>query len=208
MVRVYIDFDSTLYNTSKVKEMINEIVANGVCKNVPNADKFRVLEEIEKVRENGFKSVLGLCELFEKKYGLESNVIKSDFVRFLSDGERFLYDDTIPFLKNLAQKNYEINMLTYTSQDSYEYQMIKILGSKIFHYFNNIIICTKKKGEIELDYENGFFIDDNPEELKSLYNVGVSENRLFRMKRGGGYSEIEISEFSPIECKSFVDIDL
>jgi len=65
MKRVYIDFDSTLYNTGIIKKNMNDIIADGVCENALNCDKNVVLDEIKQAKENGVKSVIGLCKFFE-----------------------------------------------------------------------------------------------------------------------------------------------
>ena len=57
MKRVYIDFDSTLYDTGKIKKAMNDIIANGVCENRSSANKELVLEEIKQAKENGIKNL-------------------------------------------------------------------------------------------------------------------------------------------------------
>ena len=102
-----------------------------------------------------------------------------------------------------------MNILTYTRKEDYEYQMMKIMGAKISDYVDNIVFCTKSKGELALDYENSIFVDDNPKELVSLYNAGVSADRLFRIKRfNAEYSDLIISEFQPREYVNFNDIEI
>lgn len=209
MIRTYIDFDSTLYETEVIKKKMNDMIADAVCRAKKDADKQVVLAEIKQAKENGVKSVFGLCKFFEEKYGLEVNYIKTDFDEFLADGEKYMYPDSIPFLKRLSQKDCEINILTYTAKDAFDYQMLKLMGSNILEYVDNFIICSKSKGELNLDYENGLFFDDNPRELASLFRAGVSEDRLFRIRRDGvGNSAIEISDFKPNEHKDFNDIQI
>ena len=209
MKRVYIDLDSTLYNTEIIKQNMNHIIADAVCERVSNQDKNIVIGEIKEAKASGVKSVIGLCKFFEGKYSLEKDFIRKKFEDFLSKGEELLYFDSIDFLKRLSQKGFEVNILTYTSQEDYDYQMLKVMGAKISGFVDNIFMCTKKKGELGLDYANAYFVDDNPKELVSLFNAGVSPDRLLRIKRdGAGYSDVIISEFEAKEYTNLKDIEI
>ena len=209
MKRVYIDFDSTLYNTEVIKKNMNDIIADGVCENALNCDKNVVIKEIKQAKSSGVISVIGLCKFFENKYSLEKNCIKKRFQDFLAKGEELLYSDSLDFLKSLSQKGYEVNILTYTSKEDFEYQMLKVMGSKISDFVDNIFMCSKTKGELGLDYETSCFVDDNPKELVSLYKAGVSPDRLFRIKRNGAsYSDVIISDFEAKEYANFEDIEI
>ena len=55
MKRVYIDFDSTLYNTEVIKKNMNDIIADGVCENVLDCDKNVVIDEIKQAKSSGVK---------------------------------------------------------------------------------------------------------------------------------------------------------
>lgn len=209
MIRVYIDFDSTLYETEIVKKRMNDMIADAVLSVKKNLDKETLLDEVKQAKTSGIRDVFGLCKFFEEKYGLEKNYIKAVFDEFLANGEKIMYPDSIPFLERLSQKDCEINILTYTAKEGFAYQMQKLMGSGVLDYVDNFIICSRPKGELELDYENAYFFDDNPKELISLFKAGVSEDRLFRIRRDGvGYSLIDITEFKPNEHKDFADINL
>jgi hypothetical protein len=111
----------------------------------------------------------------------------------INNGEKFVYSDTIPFLKRLTDGGHTVNMLTYTKQESIDYQIQKIKGSGLANFFKNIFIVSSTKKELGLDYKNGIFIDDNPSDL-----VGLSETNpkdLIRIRRDNNkYSKIEMPD--------------
>lgn len=210
MVRFYIDFDSTLFDTDKLKKELNIQIAERLSE-IKDLEKDFVIDEIQQLfLTKQAYSYFKLCDILEGKYSLENGELKNLLKKILSDGEKFVFEDVLEFFKRLSQKQCEINILTYTLKDEgFEYQMLKVLGSKLADFVDNIIICTKPKGELGLDYEHGYFLDDNPTQLLSLFKSGVSEDRLFRIKRKGtGYSELKISEFQPREFMDFNAIEI
>ena len=206
MAKFYIDFDSTLYNTDKMRGF-DQALEKGICE-FTNLSMEEAEKQIQIVTDQmSPRKIYDICEILEKKFALEKNCLKKIIEKFVENGEFLVFKDSIPFLKRLAQKGHEINILTYTNRE-FDYQMAKINGSKIYSFVDNIIICSKHKGELFLDFENGIFIDDNPEELESLFNAGVSEDRLIRVRREEGkYSKIEISGFKPKEVSSLAEIE-
>ena len=100
------------------------------------------------------------------------------------DLKEFLYEDSIPFLEKY--KDYNLVLL---AKGNYEYQEFKILKTNISKYFKEKIITEKEKGDLEIDYQKGIFIDDNPREIESI--MKNSPYLVIRMKRGK-YKDIEI----------------
>ena len=206
MAKVYIDFDSTLYNTDKARGF-DHVLEKEICK----VTKLSMEESIKAVdfatQNSSTRKIYDICNVLEKKFNLEPNCLIRKIEEYLSNGEDLVYEDSIPFLKRLAQHGHKINILTYTNKE-FDYQMAKLYGSKIYNFVDNIIMCSDPKGELCLDYENGVFIDDNPKELESLFDAGVSEDRLIRIVRSGTkYSKIEISRFNPRMIESLDEIE-
>ena len=206
MTRVYIDFDSTLYDTNKIRrvdKLIAELLQNSANITCEEAEREveNCINELEKFRP------FEICKNLEKKYGLKANALREGVEEFLACGKKFVFEDSTNFLKEIAQKGYEVNILTYTNK-SFDYQMLKIVGSEISSFVDNIIICSKHKGSLNLDYENSYFIDDNPVEIKSLFDAGVKKDRLIRMRRDGAiYSKIKIDDDICTEVKNFNEIN-
>lgn len=210
MKKIYIDFDSTLYNTGLLKEKFLLNLAKEICKNSNLKDTEKVFQQIlclkQDKKSNG---ILAICDVVSKKYGLEKIDLSDCFKSALKKGEQFCYDDSVDFLKSLTQKGYEINILTYTDKRDFDLQLLKLSKSGLASFVNNIIVCTANKGDLGLDYKNAIFIDDNPRDLTSLFNAGVAEERLFRVRRPGSkYSDVEINDFAPIECKSLKELNI
>lgn len=206
MARIYIDFDSTLYNTDKMRGF-DQALEKGICE-CTNLSLKEAEKEIQIVSESmSPRKIYDICKILEQKFDLEENYLKNKIEEFVEKGEHLVFEDSVPFLKRLVQKGHEINILTYTNKE-FEYQMSKLKGSKILDLVHNVIMCSEHKGELGLDYENSIFIDDNPRELESLFKAGVSEDRLIRVRRiGGNYSKIETNGFKPREVLSFAEID-
>lgn len=206
MRQIYIDFDSTLFDTGKLKAALNGLIAENLheTKIISLSDALEKILHLRKVEKLGYYQI---CERLEIEFGLEKSSLTKQIDDFLVHCSHLVYDDSVEFLKTL--QDYQVNILTFSPKRDTEFQMRKMLGSGLLDFADNIIICSKPKGELKLDYENAIFVDDNPSQLSSLINAGVSENRLFRVKRDGAkYSNLEIVDFSPTEISSLKEIKL
>lgn len=208
MKRIYIDFDGTLFDTTKFRKISKEIISQEICKWKKDILLSDVADEIqEELKTKRFNSFFDMCNFFEGRHNLKQDCIKVKIEKFMENTENLLYPDSILFLENLKKLGYEVNILTYTSKNSFDYQMKKLAGSKITRLVDNIIICTGNKGDLGLDYANAMFVDDSPKALKSLHNAGVSSGRLIRMKRvGAGYSDEAVYIDGLVEVSNFKEI--
>lgn len=206
MRQIFIDFDSTLFDTAKLKESLNELIAEKLRETglISLSDALEKILHLRKVDKFGYYQI---CEKLEIEFELKKNKLTKQVNDFLANCSHLTYDDSVEFLKTL--QDYQVNILTFSPKRDTEFQMRKMLGSGLVDFADNIIICSKPKGELKLDYKNAIFVDDNPNQLLSLFHAGVAENRLFRIKRDGAkYSSEEIVDFSPIEINSLKEIKL
>ena len=181
-MKFYIDFDSTLYNT---REFILALL-DAIAKNITSQNKSLNFDNILNEEKELFKSdkiynIEKLCHFFAEKYAVEFDSIFSSAKTIVDNGTNFVFPDTIPFLEKLKSTKNELIILTYAQEGNTDEQMRKIKGSKLDKYFDDIIITTVPKWTLDLDYKNGFFIDDNPKELAGLYKN--NPYKIVRIKR-------------------------
>ena len=97
-------------------------------------------------------------------------------------------------------------MLTYC-KDSLEYQSIKVAGSKLADFFDALYITSLPKYNLDIDYTNGVFIDDNPEDLLGLYSKNAKQVIRLRRKENK-YSVKDLDNTDIKEYLNFNDINI
>lgn len=187
-MKIYIDFDGTLYNTTKLtKNFINIF------------NKYNIDEKYIKKLMHNYKNY----DILANKIILENNIDKSiynDLHNLYSND--LVYQDIIPFLKKYYKK-YDLIILTLGNKD---FQEKKINSSNIKKYFKEIIITNKDKSKLNIDYINSIFIDNNPNELEKFYNSNAT--KLIRIKRNDDkYSKLNLSIKNIPEFNTFEDLD-
>jgi len=185
----YIDFDNTLFNTEEFYNDLKELIKK--------YDIFEkdINEYYNKFLSNELFNPIKIINIILQNNPLKKQ-IKEEINFFLRDLSKYLYDDTINFLEYLNNKNYTIILLTY---GNYEYQNIKINNSFIKEYFSKIIITSKNKHELNLDYNNAIFIDDDINQIRGLLKVKANVIRIRR--RGNKHSINDLEKV--LEYKTF-----
>lgn len=196
----YLDFDYTLFNTYAFrKELYNILEQNGLDKSY-----------LALTLEDREQKLINIREVF-KELSEMNNLNIDNFTKPLDElykkSDRFVYDDVIDFLKYLRMKKHKIYLLTWGER---EYQREKLKASKLEEYLDETIFTEKLKYTLDIDYENGIFIDDSIRDLEGLYNRNAKY--VFRIKRKDGKNSNkklnvkEILEFSSLnELKEYLE---
>jgi len=179
----YIDFDNTLFDTvSFYRDMKNIFYQNGLTQVMIDEYKKDLVIPYDPLEMLNYYQRLNKID---KKINIEiDNLFKK--------ANNYLYNDSIDFLLRIKNKGYKIIILTYGSEN---YQMLKINYSKLRDYVDEIIITDISKDLLEIDYQNGVFIDDNPDNLKDLNDK--KPFALIRIKRSNNkYSKVDLSSLN------------
>ncbi len=183
----YLDFDYTLFDTYAFRKGLYEILKmNGLDESY--------LALTPEMKTN-WQKLLNIKELF-KSLSVTRNIPEENFIKPLeklySRCDEFVYDDTVEFLKYLKSKKHKVYVVTWGEE---EFQKEKLIASKLYNYFDKIIYAEQLKYTLDLDYENGIFIDDSVRDLEGLYNRNAKQ--VFRIKRPNGKNsnkELNIKE--------------
>ncbi|MCI8587979.1 MAG: HAD hydrolase-like protein [Clostridia bacterium] len=198
MKKYYIDLDYTMLDTTKFHDKRRTMLQSyGI-----SIEEQKDMEKYISQEEKRLMNLDYLCtKLCERHSSLPREEILSKIHKIIGDCYMYLYDDTIEFLEYLKSKGDEANILTWGDKSLQEE---KIKGTKLEPYMNKVIITEELKYLIDIDYENGIFIDDNPRDLEGLYRNNPEQ--VIRMKRERAkYSECPLN-INIKEYKSFRDL--
>lgn len=201
----YIDFDNTLYNTPLLtNRMLNSIVDSIREKhNLSSEDLYQECKSMFN-REHIY-NIYELARYFANKYSLDASSVINTLNNIILNGNDLVFEDTIPFLQKLKEQGHKLFMLTYC-KESLEYQSVKVAGSKLADFFDAIYITSVKKYTLDIDYTNGIFIDDNPDDLLGLYSKNAKQ--VIRLRREGNkYSVKDLDNPNIKEYLNFNEID-
>lgn len=162
----YIDFDNTIFDTVSFYNDLKKVMYSYGINN----------DIIDKYQEVSCYSPLKLIDDLISKNVIDKSIL-IDIGKIFDNAKDYLYQDALLFLEKVKPNN-KLVLLTYGNKT---YQERKINSSKIQDYFNEIIITDKSKSSLELDYQNGIFIDDNTDVLQEL--LIRKPSKLIRIKR-------------------------
>ena len=180
-MKVYIDFDRTLFDCDRFLEDLYSLI------NKYMIPKTTFKECQGQCKKKGFNPH-NILDLVKEKYDFDEKLY-TEVSNLIRNSSSYLYQDTLPFLDYLKSLNYEIIILTKGNSN---YQREKIFNARIDSYYNKLIVTMKHKGELDIDYINSIFIDDNPIEISSL--IKKKPKRIIRIKRDGSlYANDELN---------------
>ena len=197
----YIDFDCTLYDTEKLIDELIEKFATLLGKN-NYSETYKYLTNEFKI--NRVHDIYEFCNILAEKYKINATTLVDLINSTLCDGKKFVYPDAIAFLKSI--KPNKINILTFSANPSTKYQKLKISGSGLEEFFDEIIITDKSKADQNIDYADSVFIDDSPKVIAELYEKRPL--KIIRINRENStYSKIKLPENIIVsEVNSLTDI--
>lgn len=201
----YFDLDNTLYETARLTTlMVGEIAKNISDEKKMNFDE--VLEEIKPQFNSTNDNIFSYAEKMANKYEIDSEKVVKAVNDIIFNGEGLVFEDARNFLKKAKEKGHKLILLTYTTGNQ-EYQLQKIFGAKIAGYFEQIIVTAQLKYTLDIDYKNGVFFDDDPRDLKGLYEQNPIKVIRIR-KPNNKRSKIDMDNKDIEEFESFDDIDM
>lgn len=193
-MKIYIDFDGTLFNTDKYTSdfmhIFNEYGIDSVT-----------FDEVKKELFNNVHlfNLDVIIDYLIKRHKIDIN-FKNRIYKLLDTS--YLYPDVVNSLIFLIDYGYDLCLLTFGDKD---FQNKKINSSNISKYFKEIIITDEDKSELNIDYKNSIFIDNNPVEIERY--CSSMAKIVIRIRRDNDrYSKYECNRINVIECKDFNEV--
>lgn len=199
----FIDFDHTLYNTDTlVMDILKELakyIANSNNQNFE--DTFNDIKT--SFKNEKFCDFYNFIDYLNKysKYTFEKTKATSVVNSIMMDCSKYLFEDSIPFIKYLKETGNKVYLLSYNDTRLY-YQALKVAGSGILEFVDGLITTSTIKGDMPLNFKNGVFIDDKPRDLISIFNkkpINIYRIRRPSEKYSNQETNCSIEEFSCLE---------
>lgn len=202
----YLDFDNTLYETAKLTQLMLEAIASKIS-NETGKQFNEILSETKENFNSTTDNIFSYAEKMSKKYEINPQETVENVNKVLENGESIIFEDARRFLERLKEKGHKCFILTFLPKTNQKYQMKKILGSGIAEYFDGIIMTTEYKFLLDINYENGIFIDDDPRDLNGLFQTKAK--KVIRIRKANNKrSKIDIDNPEIEEYESFDDIKI
>jgi FMN phosphatase YigB (HAD superfamily) len=198
----YIDFDNTLFETAKLTEAMLKSILDSISIN-----NEEVLNDVKNNFDSSNDNIFTYAEKMANKYNIDCKLVINNINNIIDNCGRFVYEDSERFLNKLKKEENKVVLLTFIPKMNQEYQLQKIKGSGLAKYFDTMILTTELKYTLDINYENGVFIDDNPRDLEGLNSMNPL--RLIRMRRlNNKRSKIEMNIENMEEYETFDAISL
>ena len=170
-IKLFIDFDKTLFDTSQVKERLVRIFGQ-LSFGQEEIDQTYLAETLD-----GKYSPEGQSRRLYNIRPFNLDVAELKIKSMIFDSSKILYPDTIVFLDNIDREKYEVDLLSYGDM---EFQTRKVRHSGIEDKFDNIYITNIEKQiflkDIVEDNENFFVLDDK---IANLEKVSAEYSKAF-----------------------------
>ena len=183
-MRIYVDFDRTIFDCERFIKDFFELLQN-----------YSISRDDFTKYQNQFKDINPyiILDTMSKEKNINKGVYGA-IDELIEQSRDYLFCDAIPFLEYLKNKNYQVSIL---SRGDYDFQRSKIINSHIESYYDDIIITSNHKGELDLDYANSIFIDDNVEELKSI--MDRNPKRIISIQRENRANKLDIETVNSLQ---------
>jgi len=169
MAIYFIDFDHTLFDTDKFfwVDLRNKILENGI--NISCWDK-----SYKKVRRDGYTLEKHINEIGKTcNKNIEIGKLKDIIGNEFSDLKKYLFNDSVSFLKKLKHGGDKIYLLSFGNSD---WQNYKVEGSGISNLFDDVFYQEKENAKIDkiLEFKNEaekiVVVDNSTQQLDEIKN--------------------------------------
>lgn len=198
MKNIYLDFDRTVYNTDELYNDMNKVILKyGIEQWQFDIVKNKIFEK--PILFNYFKVIDYICNT--NKISVK---VLHELESIVRNGDKYIFDDVEEFIKNAKNKGYTVNILTYGDRN---FQLKKLSNLYICDIIDNIFISNNYKFNLDLNYIDSIFIDDNPRDLEGLYNCVAG--KVIRISRENTkYAKVEIKNKNIKNYKSLREISI
>ena len=185
-MKIFLDFDDTLFNTKDfIRDFSDIFSSQGISR-----------ETYQATRKKAYRSFDSTTDVYD--VDLHIDILKRQFSHFdtlqakrsvdafMQDTSAYVFPDVVPFLEEMKQQGNECYVLSFGQAD---FQMQKIQGTGLGAYFQGVMIVQDKKhvairSHMTHPHEPVWFFEDRADYIDDVKDflpsvVVVQVSRLF-----------------------------
>lgn len=201
-MKIFIDFDDSLFNTKKFREKLVDIfLANGVSRK----DFFATYYDYPQKTSHGLKKYdpIRQIKMLNETLALNKKKLGKDLKEFIKDTKKYVFSDVASFLEICRRKDLYLISFGYT-----DFQFKKIKNSGLRVAFRKMMITDNNKNITIKSFvhkeEKFVFIDDRIENI-NLIKKSFPASTTFLLKRKEGRYNDKKTEAVDFEIKNLIE---
>ncbi|PIP28196.1 MAG: hypothetical protein COX29_02535 [Candidatus Moranbacteria bacterium CG23_combo_of_CG06-09_8_20_14_all_35_22] len=201
-MKIFLDFDDVLFNTKKfIQDEIDIFRKYGISEEIFKKHYYQYGKNKKGkiIKKYNLKKQL---QGIKKELNINIDNIENELRIFLSIVSRYIFSDTVLFLKQFERK--ELFLISYSKT---EFQKLKIKNSGLANYFEKIKITNGNKEEEMLKFigknkkEELFFIDDRVDYILKVKKK-IPQIKTILLKRKEGRYDNEKNKYCDFVAKN------
>lgn len=205
-MKIFLDFDDTLFNTRAAIESMKDIfaehgISNELFQNAYNEVKIG-FDRGERTYD--FDAHIGKLQQY---CSFDEIALRNSIRMFVEGGEKFLFPDVIGFLSDIKKSGHVPYILSFGTSD---FQTAKIAGTDLAGFMEKTIVTADDKEkalqkEIQSD-EEAWFFDDRMKYIENVKRAFPKVRTVLVSRKEGRYHD-EPNEYCDYVVKDFIEAE-
>lgn len=188
-MKIFLDFDDTLFNTKAFGERLRRVFdAHGIPRDV----QARTATALKDGTAGGWYSPEKHIALLAEACHFDDARLRSDIDDALLDMQGLLFPGVVDFLSLMKERSHTLFIISYGDR---AFQMKKIHGTGIEHFFEKILVTQEDKvvaldGEHRAEKEDTWFVEDRVRYIASVKKTWPGITTVLMCQADGRYRDI------------------
>lgn len=188
-MKIFLDFDDTLFNTKAFALHLRQVFAKY---GIPEELLASTAAAMKDGTVGGWYSPEKHIALLAEVCAFDHSRLRADIAAFLGETKQFLFPDAMDFLALMKERGHTLSIISYGDNT---FQMKKIRGAGIEHFFEKILVTQEDKAvllgsNLPTEKEEIWFLEDRVHYIASVKKTWPWITTVLMCQADGRYHDI------------------